>query len=54
MQKLKDALMEEQKRLERIVDKARDENADMPEGHLRISKSQNRCRYYHCFKGRTA
>ena len=52
MQKLKDALMEEQKRLERIVDEARNENVDMPEGYLRISRCENGCRYYQCFEGR--
>ena len=32
MQKLKNALLEEQKRLERIVDEARNEKIDRPEG----------------------
>ncbi|MGN8907096.1 hypothetical protein ACTND3_12520 [Bacillota bacterium HCP28S3_F12] len=45
MQKLKNALLEEQKRLERIVDEARNENIDMPEGYLRISKCRSGCRY---------
>ena len=46
MQKFKDALLEEQQRLEEIIAKAKMENTGMPEGHLRISKYQNRCRYY--------
>lgn len=48
MQKFKDALLEEQKRLEEIITKAKIENEHMPEEHLRISKHKNRCRYYHC------
>ena len=48
MQKFKDALREEQKRLEEIIAKAKKENEHMPEGNLRISKHKNRCRYYHC------
>ena len=52
MQKLKNALLEEQKRLERIVDEARNENIDMPEGYLRISKCRSGCRYYQCFEDR--
>ena len=52
MQKFKDALLEEQQRLEEIIAKAKMENAGMPEGHLRISKYQNRCRYYHCIEDR--
>lgn len=38
MQKFKDALREEQKRLEEIIAKAKKENEHMPEGNLRISK----------------
>ena len=52
MQKLKNALLEEQKRLERIVDEARNENIDMPEGYLRILKCRSGCRYYQCFEDR--
>ena len=52
MQKFKDALLEEQQRLEEIIAKAKMENAGMPEGHLRISKYQNRCRYYYCIEDR--
>ena len=48
MYKLKDALIEEQQRLEKIIARAEMENAHMPEGYLRISKHENRCRYYHC------
>ena len=48
MQKFKDALREEQKRLKEIIAKAKKENEHMPEGNLRISKHKNRCRYYHC------
>ena len=52
MHKLKDALIEEQKRLEAIIAGAKMENAHMPEGYLRISKHKNRCRYYHCQEDR--
>ena len=52
MQKFKDALREEQKRLEEIIAKAKKENEHMPEGNLRISKHKNRCRYYHCVHDR--
>ena len=48
MYKLKDALIEEQQRLKKIIAMAEMENAHMPEGYLRISKHENRCRYYHC------
>lgn len=44
MQKFKDALREEQKRLKEIIAKAKKENEHMPEGNLRISKHKNRCR----------
>ena len=40
MQKFKDALREEQKRLEEIIAKAKKENEHMPEGNLRISKQR--------------
>ena len=36
MQKFKDALREEQKRLEEIIAKAKKENEHMTEGNLRI------------------
>ena len=52
MQKFEDALLEEKQRLEKIIAKAKMENAHMPEGYLRISKCKNRCRYYHCIKDR--
>ena len=52
MQKFKDALREEQKRLKEIIAKAKKENEHMPEGNLRISKHKNRCRYYHCVHDR--
>ena len=52
MHNFKEALIEEQQRLEEIIARAKMENAHMPEGYLRISKHKNRCRYYHCLTDR--
>ena len=52
MHNFKEALIEEQQRLEEIIARAKMENAHMPEGYLRISKHKNRCRYYHCQEDR--
>lgn len=52
MERFKESLLEEQKRLEEIMTRAKMENAQMPEGHLRISTNKNRCRYYHCTEDR--
>lgn len=41
-------LVEEQKHLEKIVEKARKELLTVPEGHLRISQNKNIFRYYQC------
>ena len=52
MSKFKEALLEEQRRLEDIIAKAEKENEHFPDGYLRISKNKNRCRYYHCIEDR--
>ena len=52
MNKFKEALLEEQRRLEDIIAKAEMENEHFPDGYLRISKNKNRCRYYHCIEDR--
>lgn len=41
-------LLQEQRYLENIVEKAKAGLSATPEGHLRISKDKNRIRYYHC------
>lgn len=48
MQGLHHMLVEEQKHLEKIVEKARKELLTVPEGHLRISQNKNIFRYYQC------
>lgn len=48
MEGLKKLLLEEQARLEKIVQRTRAQLADAPEGTLRLSKSQNYPQYYHC------
>ena len=48
MRGLKHILLQEQKYLENIVEKAKAGLSGTPEGHLRISKDKNRIRYYHC------
>ena len=52
MHNFKEALIEEQQRLEEIIARAKMENAHMAEGYLRISKHKNRCCYYHCLTDR--
>lgn len=44
---LKEMLEKEEKRLVNIVRKAREQLKDVPEGSLRISKSQNCTQFYH-------
>ena len=41
-------LLQEQKYLEDIVNKAKTGLSATPDGHLRISKDKNKIRYYHC------
>ncbi|MGN0354580.1 MAG: hypothetical protein ACI4EI_05850 [Muricoprocola sp.] len=48
MQGLKDMLLQEEKRLEEIVDNVSTNLMAAPEGHLRISNDKNKPRYYHC------
>lgn len=48
MRGLKHMLLQEQKYLENIVEKAKTGLASAPDGHLRISKDKNKIRYYHC------
>lgn len=48
MQGLRHMLLQEQKHLQEITDKARTGLSVVPEGHLRISKDKNKPRYYQC------
>ena len=48
MQGLKHMLLQEQKHLENIVNKAKIGLSTAPEGHLRISIDKKKPRYYHC------
>lgn len=45
---LKEMLLEERARLERIENKIREQLKDVPEGTLRISRSNAHIQYYHC------
>ena len=48
MRGLKQMLLQEQKHLEDIVNKAKAGLSEVPDGYLRISKDKNKIRYYHC------
>lgn len=48
MRGLKQMLLQEQKYLENMVNKAKTGLSTAPDGHLRISKDKNKIRYYHC------
>ena len=48
MRGLKELLLEEQKRLEKIIEKTRISLKDAPEGTLRMSRSHNKLQYYRC------
>ena len=48
MQGLRHMLLQEQKHLQEIADKARTGLTTVPEGNLRISKDKNKPRYYQC------
>ena len=48
MQGLRHMLLQEQKHLHEIADKARTGLTTVPEGNLRISKDKNKPRYYQC------
>lgn len=45
---LKDMLLEEQKRLEYIIQKAEQELLDAPEGTMRLSVNKGKAQFYHC------
>lgn len=48
MKGLKELLLEEQQKLEKIIKKARNNLIDAPTGTLRMSKSHNKLQYYRC------
>lgn len=48
MRGLKQMLLQEQKYLENMINKAQTGLSTAPDGHLRISKDKNKIRYYHC------
>lgn len=50
MKGLKELLLEEQQRLEKIVKETKDYLKDAPAGTLRMSKSHNTLQYYRCTK----
>lgn len=49
---LKELLQQEKARMEDIISRAREGLSNMPEGHLRISKDNERIRFYHCTNDR--
>ena len=49
---LKEQLLQEQKRLQSIIAKAREEDIAAPEGRLRISVDHGVARYYQCIDDR--
>lgn len=48
---LREMLMQEQNRLENIVQKTREQLKDIPQGTLRLSSSKKWVQYYHCMPG---
>ena len=52
MQGLRKMLIEEEKHLEKILNVAKLDLSNVPDGHLRISKDKNKLRYYHCYNDR--
>lgn len=52
MKGLQNMLLQEKRRLEEIVSKAKAEVAIAPEGSLRISKDKKKLRFYHCIDTR--
>ena len=48
---LKEMLLEEKTRLQKIEEKTKNQLKDAPKGSLRISKSNNHIQYYHCTEG---
>ena len=52
METLREMLLKEQERLERIVRKAKDRLRDAPEGTLRLSSCRKSVQYYYCMPGK--
>ena len=52
MQGLRKMLIEEERHLEKILNVAKLDLSNVPDGHLRISKDKNKLRYYHCYNDR--
>ena len=52
MQGLRKMLIEEERHLEKILNVAKLDLSNVPDGHLRISKDKNKLRYYHCCNDR--
>ena len=48
---IKEMLLKEQDRLEKILSKTRKQVKDAPPGSLRLSKSRGWIQYYHCMPG---
>ncbi len=51
METLKEMLLKEQERLERILGMAKERLQDAPEGTLRLSSCRKNVQYYHCMPG---
>ena len=51
MANLKESLLKEQNRLEKILRKAEKQLKDAPLGTMRLSSSKNQVQYYHCMPG---
>lgn len=52
METLKEMLLKEQERMERILEKAKSRLQDAPQGTLRLSSSRKTVQYYRCFAGK--
>ena len=52
MANLKESLLKEQNRLEKILRKAEKQLKDAPQGTMRLSSSKNQVQYYHCMPGK--
>ena len=48
MTNLKESLLKEQSRLEKILRKAEKQLKDAPQGTMRLSSSKKQVQYYHC------
>ena len=51
MTNLKESLLKEQSRLEKILRKAEKQLKDAPQGTMRLSSSKKQVQYYHCMPG---